>query len=204
MLGIVLCCFVLCGCWDYKGINELDIVAGIGIDKKAGGYELTLEIVNIPSGDKKDSAKSILVETEGRTIAEALKNAGGRLSGVPYFRNLEALVISGELAKTDGIFEILDYFCQSTEFNETAAVVVAKGRARELMRAKGLDNSHISQEIRKIAESQDTDAAKNARLFKAWSSLKRADENLMLPEFRTTVNNGETVIELCGSVHCEG
>ncbi|MGI6168914.1 MAG: hypothetical protein ACOYI4_04235 [Christensenellales bacterium] len=32
---IVLCCLLLTGCWDYQGLNEINIVTEIAVDKDA-------------------------------------------------------------------------------------------------------------------------------------------------------------------------
>jgi spore germination protein KC len=47
-LCIFLCVFLLCGCWNYRDLEDLNIMMGAAIDKNQenGEYKLTIEIIN--------------------------------------------------------------------------------------------------------------------------------------------------------------
>ena len=42
---LVLMCLMMCGCYDYKELNQISIIGGIGIDYD-NEYIVSLEIIN--------------------------------------------------------------------------------------------------------------------------------------------------------------
>ena len=43
---VLLIPFILCGCWNYKELNQLAIVSGMAIEKENDEYVLTAQIIN--------------------------------------------------------------------------------------------------------------------------------------------------------------
>ncbi|NLZ84169.1 MAG: Ger(x)C family spore germination protein, partial [Acholeplasmataceae bacterium] len=97
------------GCWDYQEINNVTNVAGIALDKgEEKKFKLTFEtIVFKPSADFNISVK--LVETEGDTIFEGIRNAVAVAGKRLYIGHCKAIIFSEEIAK-EGIKEHLDFF----------------------------------------------------------------------------------------------
>ena len=56
LILILICCLLLTGCWSYREINSLYIVAGIAIDKVAGTdkYNITTEFINIKENEREE------------------------------------------------------------------------------------------------------------------------------------------------------
>ena len=65
ILLIIISCFIFTGCWSYREINSLYIIAGIGIDKVPNSeqFNITAELVNIKEteADRKIRRSSLLV-----------------------------------------------------------------------------------------------------------------------------------------------
>ena len=93
----------LCGCWNYRGADELDIVVGIAIDfdKTAKKYKLSYEVANLEGADKNSIIDSVIVESEGNTLFDAARNAKRREANRLFFGSAYILVISQELAQQD-------------------------------------------------------------------------------------------------------
>lgn len=68
--------FLLTACWNYKDIDELTIAAGMAIDKTSQGkYLVTIEIVHIEAKGQEGVKKSELIEVEGESLFDAIRNA---------------------------------------------------------------------------------------------------------------------------------
>lgn len=79
---LILLCVSLCGCWDYRGLDQLIFVSGIAVDKnpETGDYMVTYEIMNMQGNIKQEGLSAKIVESTGRTIAEAVQNANRRVT----------------------------------------------------------------------------------------------------------------------------
>ena len=198
--------YALCGCWDYRGINELDLAVGIAIDKSDGKYELVIEVINIPAQGEKDSARAVFVESEGETVFEAVRNTKKKLEGVLYLGNLQTLIIGRDVAENEDIHTVISGFIRNGEPCETTKVVIAEGSAREIILSKGLDSRSVSAEISRIVENGDAYASpsKHASLYETYNLPDSPRQRLILPVFLSTVNNGETIVELSGSAYFDG
>ena len=53
---VLLIPFILCGCWNYKELNQLAIVSGMAIEKENDEYVLTAQIINSQKSDVQDSS----------------------------------------------------------------------------------------------------------------------------------------------------
>ena len=73
MKKIIFSLFILlfvCGCWNYKELNEYSIVTGIAVDKSEEGYKVSTLISNVPKGNNggdSSSSNSEIVVYEGKS-----------------------------------------------------------------------------------------------------------------------------------------
>ena len=83
-----MCPIILCGCWNYREIDNLAIVAGIAIDKDmvTNKYILTTEVITTQSQGVSSIISSELYSSEGDSVFGAVRNTiektGLRLFGV--------------------------------------------------------------------------------------------------------------------------
>ena len=109
---------LLTGCWDYQEIENLFLVNGVAIDegKNGSGYHLTFDTIDITVGKGKTESpvKSKLIETNGNTVFDAMRNTI-KISGKKlYFADCRIIVISNQIA-SKGIAPVLDLFNRQTE-----------------------------------------------------------------------------------------
>lgn len=123
---------LLTACWNYKEVDEFDIVAGVAVDKEKNElYRVTAELVEL-SGEKDLVTTSKLIMGEGKTIFEAVRNmiavSGHRL----YWAHATVLILSKQVA-AEGIAKVLDWYTRDAETRETVSLLVASGEsAREI------------------------------------------------------------------------
>ena len=60
LIILTLLLFGVCGCWNYKELDDYSIITGIAIDKNEDNYEVSVLISNasISNGGNPDSSQS--------------------------------------------------------------------------------------------------------------------------------------------------
>jgi spore germination protein KC len=193
----------LTGCWSYHGLNEITIVAGVGIDidPVSKEYLVTCEVIDLASTGEKGGAKAKAVESKGKTIFDAVRNAKKRLINKLYWGNAQVLIIGNELAKQGGLSTAIDWFVSDAECRETIGVIVSQEKtARELLELYGLDNSVIAFEINNIIDEDQTTTGsiENVPLYHVFNELRSPGISVAIPAFRSVINDGEAVVEANG------
>lgn len=171
------------GCWDYQEINNVTNVAGIALDKgEEKKFKLTFEtIVFKPSADFNISVK--LVETEGDTIFEGIRNAVAVAGKRLYIGHCKAIIFSEEIAK-EGIKEHLDFFVRDHELRMTLLVFVAKGvEARETLKDTALIHQIASYELERLVRNDEkySSLSNHKLLFEVMREILDEGISLTLP-----------------------
>ncbi len=117
--------FLVSGCYDYRELNNLGIVAGVALDYKDDNYYVTLEIFN----DKKESdssanEKSYTVNGNGKNVAQAFANTNLKLDRQAYYAHLKIVIISEDIAKNH-LEDITDYFIRDQAIRDEFYLLVA-------------------------------------------------------------------------------
>ena len=127
LLFILLFC--ICGCWNYKELDDYSIITGISIDKSDDKYEVSVLISNASksSGESPDSSqsKSVLYSSKGNSIFKALKDIALISPKELYLDHFSILVISEEIAK-EGIYNVVDFFLRYPNSRKDFSVAIAK------------------------------------------------------------------------------
>lgn len=132
-LYMILITIFLSGCWNQKELNDLAIISAMAIDKNDDGtYTKTIQIINpsnvaggLQGGGGGQSPAVSVYSATGQSVLEAHFNAISKVSRRLYHSHANLLVISEELAKSEGITTILDAFERDPEIRTTLKVVIA-------------------------------------------------------------------------------
>ena len=129
ILIFILLLFGVCGCWNYKELDDYSIITGIAIDKNEDKYEVTVLISNASksSGESPDSSQSqgIVYSGKGNSIFKALKDISLISPKELYLDHFSILVLSEEIAK-EGIYNIADFFLRYPNARKDFSVALAK------------------------------------------------------------------------------
>lgn len=122
------------GCWNRRELNDLAIVAAVGIDRVKDKYLVTVQVVDpgevaSRQGGSGLSPVSTYHATAG-TIFEAIRKMTAVTPRKLYFSHLRIFVIGEELARK-GMGEVLDLMSRDQEGRTDFYVVVAKGTTAE-------------------------------------------------------------------------
>lgn len=129
------------GCWDQVELDKRAIIVAIGVDKadKPGEIILTLQsiIANrlttpMRGGGVAQGRSVRVVSKTGKTILEALRYYKNQTGDIPYLQHNQLLIIGADLAQ-EGAGPIIDFFIRNPESKTRTYVLVAKGKARDIL-----------------------------------------------------------------------
>lgn len=189
------------GCWNYIGLNEMTVVAGVAIDKSGDEYQLSFEIYDLQDTATGEPIKTEIVQSTGKTIFDAVRNAKKRVANKLYFAETRIIIVSEEIAEDDGLNTVMNWFYRDPEVRETLRVVVSQERsAVALLKVDSLTSSSVSADIENMVEKdlKITGATVSMPIYKIYNILNFEGESLTLSAIHLTNNNGEKVCEVNG------
>ncbi len=191
----VLILFCVCGCWNYKELDDYSIITGIAIDKSEDKYEVSVLISNASksSGESPDSAnsQSVVYSGKGASIYKALKDIGLISPKELYLDHFSILVISEEIAE-EGVYNIIDFFLRYPNARKDFYVAISKDcKAKDTLKIVTPLTDFPSQSISDNLES-------SSRLQGAITNLNYNElvYDLIAPGQEVSVNS----IEIIGDI----
>lgn len=202
---LVFCLMIpLAGCWNYRGLNEMTIVAGMAVDSMEGQYLITFEVIDMQKPTKTEGISSKMVFSKGSSIFEAIRNAKRELASKLYFGNMQIVIISSKIAEENGINALLDFLLSDTEMRETTEMVVSREEtARDLLIEGKKDVGAVSYDMARIIreDSKVTGSVFSAPIYRIYNKLKTPGVDVALPVFYLSEEpgTGKKNIETYGS-----
>ena len=117
---------VTTGCWNYREIEKLAIVAGVAVDKgQKSKFQLTVEIIQMGAGkDSKMTSKTITME--GKTVFDAARNLISLTGKKLYWSHAKVIILSKEIAR-EGIIEATEWYKRDSETREDIRLLISEG-----------------------------------------------------------------------------
>ena len=176
----------LCGC-----SREVSPVSALALDKTAGGYRLTAEIVRQDSLD--EAASPAYLTVSGSDMPDLLQRLGNLLPGELYLSHAQVLLL-GENAADDSILPLADYLCTDNDVRLSLRVAVVRGSAAaDLMRND--DEVYALSELLERAAREGT--LPDMPLYRAAEVLHASGTAILpalhLDEFGQTAPDGTAV-----------
>lgn len=141
VLMVLLLCTMLSatGCWNWVEIEERGIVAALGVDQAAedGMLEVTVQIIKpgeiIGGVEGKGSPPAVAVYTDtGYSLFDALRNLARQTGKKLFLAEMTVLVVGEDMAR-EGVGSIIDFIRRDHEPGLRIWVLVARGRAKEVL-----------------------------------------------------------------------
>lgn len=205
VFALSLCLLLgLGGCMDYRGLNELSIVAGIAVDEdkeNPGDYRLSFEIVDTNAGGEQKGKKTILLEGAGRSIFDAIGNGNEQLAKDLYFGNAEVLIIHQDVARNRGLVNIIEPLIRDNTVRETMLVVISRDEsAKKILEPTPEQEKIISYDIAESLNWQKSgaDSTRSRELYQIYDDLRRDTDSISLPAYQTGALQSPPQVELSG------
>lgn len=190
----------LTGCWNYREIENLGIVSGLAIDKGKQGfkYHITFEVYDFAGSTAKGNAKPKLLESEGNTIFDAVKNMNEKSDKKLFFSDCKTVVISNEIA-AEGITPLLDWFERDAQPRISLNLTISKGKtATEILKIGTTTSEIISNKISNMIEKGSAYVGKipNTKFYQTYNILNGQGSSLVLPAIQTVDSTTGKTLEL--------
>ncbi|ACL77307.1 Ger(x)C family spore germination protein [Ruminiclostridium cellulolyticum] len=194
------------GCWNYREINQMSIVAGAAIDKAPNGkYKVSIEIIDLKTGGTEAKVKTKKVETYGDSVVDAVRNAISFNANTLYWGHTEIIIISKDIAE-EGIVQILDCFSRDAEPRLSMDILVSKEDTAEEI----LDSQSITTEVRTFEINKILDIEKRlgkslkVEIYQFINALGETGISPIMPVIGLTINSEEKTSELSGTAVFKG
>jgi len=129
---------IFCGCWNYREIDTLAIVAGLAIDKNmiTNKYVITTEIITTQAQGVSSIISSQLFSSEGDSIFGAVRDLIEKTGLRLFWSDAKVVIISESIAK-EGIIPALDWTNRSNFVRPDMWLLISKGNsAAEILKNK--------------------------------------------------------------------
>ncbi len=179
--------FLFSGCWNYKEIEKNTIVAGVAIDPGTGGYKyhVTYEVLSL-TGGKDQTIKSALLESDGNSIFDAVRQTVAMADKKLYFSDCKIVIVSKEIAK-EGIEPLLDFFLRDHEPRISLLFAVSdENTAAEILNIQLKTGEPVSYKISSMME-QSKDVLGHVLpypLYQIYNVFTSKNQELTLPDIR--------------------
>lgn len=193
------------GCWNYREIEKLAIVAGmaIDIDKNDKRYIITVEIATPNPSEKSGSPKSEIYETRGKTIFEAVRNLIVEIGRKAYWSHSKVIIIGKSLAEDQGVAPILDFVYRDSETRRDVLVLISnESTAGELLKEAYNTEGLLSFRIDTAVRSQKSIARfPKTELREVVGNFESEDSAILVPliSINKFKGNNDNVTQVFGS-----
>lgn len=197
---ILLQTTTMTGCWNYREIDKLTIVAGVAIDKgKNHKYQITIETIEI-SGAQDAKPVSQQISIEGDTIFDAVRNEISLTGKRLYWSHTKVVILSKEIAK-EGILRVVDWFNRDSETRADVLLIVSReSKAKDIFNGNGTTDQIKSFVLAEMLKSEKSlSKAPITELWKFANDLETNGIVAILPSVHLQKNNGHYSPQISGT-----
>lgn len=190
----------LSGCWNYREVDNMSMVAGIAIDPGKDGfkYHITFEFLDLTH----EKTGSKLLETDGDSLFDCARNAIVKTKKKLFFSHCKIVVISNQLA-SKGVSPLFDFLLRDSEPRINLDVLVSKeSTAAVILQQKPVTDQLVSLEISDQLKQNISNLgeAPSVKLYQAYNMLADSGTSLVLPSVKvskdkTTILDGTALFK---------
>lgn len=202
-LLIAAIAFVLSGCWNYRGLDQMGIVVGIAIDfdEQENLFDMNYEIADLTSGDSDGGIAGRIVNGKGKTLFDAARNAKRRKADKLFFGSANVLVIDQQLAEEMSILNIIDWFIRDGECREAMGFAISlEDTAKEILESPDDFQGIMSETLSEIMH-EDKDVTGTSLLIhmhELYNALHSKRKAVAVPAFHKVESDIGPIPEING------
>ena len=201
IIVVLVLLFSLCGCMESRELKERTIIEAVGIDKKDEQYSLIFQQYQPEAGQGKEgssgSGKSKPVQSQGRSISEAIDRVTHYNGNEVFLGNSTYIVLGEEMAR-NGILQELHYFNGENEISPSTTLVIADGSAEELIsaQAESQGNSSVLRDI--LEQGQKNGVIGKSTMMNVMKRLVEEGASPYLPVISAEKKGEDSIFKISG------
>ena len=153
---LLVFCLMLCGCGNYRELNDLSVITGVAIDKDESGYKLSYLIANsqkAQTSSKEGEAQTTVYSGTGKNLTEAVKAIEVKSPKQLYYGHITTVIISEEIGK-EGFLKVSDIILRNPETRKQFYILQAKDcEAKDILKIVSPLESFPSQNIASLIKA---------------------------------------------------
>ena len=183
--------FLITGCYDYRELNNLEIVTSISVSKDNNKYISTVQIANL--SDNEDNPKKFITYTNtGETIQESLRNITKQSPKKLYTTQMQIMIIDENIAK-EGITKILDFFGRNTQIRNDFYILISKDKnILETLSNNNISSQNITESL--ISNNKYLGLTKSVTFNELLSTIVESKKEITLPSIKLNYNKNNPSI----------
>lgn len=194
LLLTVLLCVPMTGCRTMELYERL-LIHGIGVDKNANGYTVTVR----SSASSGDEGEECFV-SEGATVLDALNNLSLTTGREPFFSH-NYLVVFGMACAKEGLDRTLDFFVRYYNTRPAVKMFLAENTAQEVVAIERDGKYRKMSELQQLAESHRYNGKTvDVDVLQFVNGVKREGSSAYLPVLRAE----EAEVGMIGTAYFDG
>ena len=150
---ILIVAFLLClffsNDFGLLDVQKTAIVMAAGIDREADEFIVTSQIAIPQASTQGKSTQSVQLVSRGKTIAQAFEEINAKTGWYAKLVFCD-LILIGENAAKENVFDALDYFLLDEYMSDSCLVATCNGFAKELLDAAALVDPSSSAAMKKV------------------------------------------------------
>lgn len=202
ILSILMSSTILTSCWNYREINDVDIVTGLAVDWDSMNkkYLLTYEIISTEQA-RGDAVRmdSKIIQNSSETLFGAVRKFVEKNGKVAYWAHTKVMIISRRAAER-GIVPMLDYTMRDAEFRPDMNILISnENTASKILTIK--QGSRISSfKLEETIKVQDkVGSFQNVDLWNFTDKLSREGFSPVAPLVYLENKEGEIITKVSGT-----
>jgi Ger(x)C family germination protein len=130
-------------------VQKTAIVMAVGVDREEDTFIVTSQIAIPQSSKQGQSSEAVQLVSRGKTIGEAFEEINAKTGWYPklVFCNL---IVLGEKAASENVFDALDYFLRDEYLSDNCFVAACDGLAKDILDTSALVDPSSSTAIQKV------------------------------------------------------
>ncbi|WP_099190364.1 Ger(x)C family spore germination protein [Tepidibacter mesophilus] len=148
---------ILSGCWNYREINDVNIINGAAVDlsEEKEDYVLTVEIVK-PLAGEEFKLEADLISEKGKSIFDAVRTMITHSGKRGYWPHAKVFIISEDIAKK-GVTEVIDFINRDAEVRSDIWLLISKDKmAKQILECETKLHYTISAHLEDKLKNKDS------------------------------------------------
>lgn len=197
LLSSLLSCVLLLGiigCWNYTEVDDMAIVAGVGIDKdqENGKMLLTAEMVDTKGGLEQNQPKFTMLSLSGDTMFSIVRNMISMTGKKLFWSHARTIILSEEIAR-EGLIKAIDWYSRDTETRSDVYIFVsAEKTARDILNLNKETEEIMSYELAQMMlDEKHTSSAPVVEIWDFIDKLETEGSHAIAPLIMIQEKNGK-------------